>query len=216
VGYVESSLLPNETVVHRARVHGIVLVAPIISLTIWLLGAAIAAAAGVAFLAVIAGLLAAISLLSLLSAVVRRSSTELAVTNKRVIAKVGVLSRRTLEMNISKIENVGVEQGLFARMAGYGTVLVIGTGGTREAFATIGAPMAFRAAVQTQMSDESTPATARADPQLTECAATKFTVRTAGGEQKVYSLPSASAADIAKAMKKLKEGGCTILSIDAG
>jgi uncharacterized membrane protein YdbT with pleckstrin-like domain len=73
-----------------------------------------------------------------------RVSSEFAITNKRVIMKVGLVSRRVLEMNLSKIESVNVDQGVWARMLGYGTITVIGTGGTRETFADISAPMEFR------------------------------------------------------------------------
>jgi uncharacterized membrane protein YdbT with pleckstrin-like domain len=77
-----------------------------------------------------------------------RRTSEYAVTNKRVIAKEGWLSRRTVEMNLPRIESLAVQQGMGGRMLGYGTVDVIGTGGTRERFSRIGAPLEFRRAVQ--------------------------------------------------------------------
>ncbi len=42
-----------------------------------------------------------------------RYADEFAVTNKRVIVKTGLISRRTLEMNLSKIESVNVDQTIF-------------------------------------------------------------------------------------------------------
>ncbi len=72
------------------------------------------------------------------------STSEFAITNKRVIIKVGLISRRTLEMNLSKIESVNVNQGILGRMLGYGTIIIVGTGGTKEPFSCISNPLEFR------------------------------------------------------------------------
>jgi uncharacterized membrane protein YdbT with pleckstrin-like domain len=73
-----------------------------------------------------------------------RLCSEFAITNRRVIIKLGLMSRRTFEMNLSKIESVNVDQSLFGRMLGYGTITIIGTGGTKETFADIAGPIEFR------------------------------------------------------------------------
>jgi uncharacterized membrane protein YdbT with pleckstrin-like domain len=71
-------------------------------------------------------------------------SDEFVVTNKRIIVKTGIFSRRTLEMNLNKIESVNVDQGIVGRMLGYGTITIIGTGGTRESFPDIANAVEFR------------------------------------------------------------------------
>jgi uncharacterized membrane protein YdbT with pleckstrin-like domain len=80
-------------------------------------------------------------------------TSEFAVTTKRVIMKVGWLSRRVLELNLHKIESVNVDQPLLGRLLGYGTITVIGTGGTRETFHRIASPLVFRKAFQEQESE---------------------------------------------------------------
>ncbi|MCX5814164.1 MAG: PH domain-containing protein [Proteobacteria bacterium] len=75
---------------------------------------------------------------------IRRATSEFVITNKRVIVKVGLIRRKTLEMNLQKIESVNVEQGIMARILGYGTVTIVGTGGTRESFTDIRKPLMFR------------------------------------------------------------------------
>jgi uncharacterized membrane protein YdbT with pleckstrin-like domain len=72
------------------------------------------------------------------------STSEFAITNKRIIIKVGLFSRYTLEMNLNKIESINVNQSVLGRMLGYGTIVVIGTGGTKEPFAGISDPITFR------------------------------------------------------------------------
>ena len=63
-----------------------------------------------------------------------RWADEFVVTNKRVIVKTGLISRRTLEMNLNKIESVNVDQSILGRLLNYGTITIIGTGGTKESF----------------------------------------------------------------------------------
>jgi len=70
--------------------------------------------------------------------------SEFGITNKRLIIKTGILSRRTLELNLSKIESVNVNQSILGRILGYGSIGVIGTGGTKEYFVSIKNPLEFR------------------------------------------------------------------------
>lgn len=76
--------------------------------------------------------------------IIDRYTDEFAVTNRRVIVKTGLISRKTLEMNLSKIESVNVDQSIFGRLLGYGTITIIGTGGIRESFPNISEPILFR------------------------------------------------------------------------
>jgi uncharacterized membrane protein YdbT with pleckstrin-like domain len=78
----------------------------------------------------------------------RRASSEFVVTNRRVIIKQGLVQRRTLELNLQKVESIGVSQGFWGRVFGFGSLEVIGTGGTKEIFHAIADPLAFRHAVQ--------------------------------------------------------------------
>jgi uncharacterized membrane protein YdbT with pleckstrin-like domain len=73
-----------------------------------------------------------------------RYSDEFAITNKRIIMKTGLIARRTLELNLSKVESVYVNQSVIGRILGFGDVVIIGTGGTRETFIDIRKPTEFR------------------------------------------------------------------------
>lgn len=89
----------------------------------------------------------------LLAAAVGVKTSELVITDRRVLIKVGFIRRHTFEMFISKIESVAVYQGMMGRLFDYGTVEIRGTGGSSEAFATIAAPLQFRDAIQLVQSD---------------------------------------------------------------
>jgi uncharacterized membrane protein YdbT with pleckstrin-like domain len=97
---------------------------------------------------------AALSCLGLL----KRGVTEMAVTNKRVIVKSGLVDRRTTEILLSRIESVVVDEPAAGRILGYGTVIVRGTGGTPEVFEKIQHPLEFREQVQRQIAGEPKPA----------------------------------------------------------
>src|SRR5258708_5816383 len=76
------------------------------------------------------------------------ATSEFAVTNKRVIIKIGWVRRRTVETMLSKVEGINVDQELVGRLLGYGTLVVTGTGGTKEQFTKIANPFEFRRQVQ--------------------------------------------------------------------
>jgi len=78
----------------------------------------------------------------------QRRLSEFVVTNRRIIIKTGFIARSTLEMNLSKIESVNVEQSVAGRIFNYGSITIIGTGGTRETFHNISRPLDFRKAFQ--------------------------------------------------------------------
>tara|TARA_Y100000385_G_C12965013_1_gene581444 strand:+ start:131 stop:502 length:372 start_codon:yes stop_codon:yes gene_type:complete len=76
--------------------------------------------------------------------IIDRYTDEFVITNKRVIIKTGLISRKTFEMNHTKIESVNVDQGIFGRLLGYGTLRIVGSGGTKEVFPKIQSPLKFR------------------------------------------------------------------------
>jgi membrane protein YdbS with pleckstrin-like domain len=79
---------------------------------------------------------------------ITRATSELVVTNHRVLIKAGWISRHTMEMNRPQIESVDVDQGIIGRSFGYGTVTLVGTGGTEEEFPYIAKPLELRDAIE--------------------------------------------------------------------
>ena len=78
----------------------------------------------------------------------RYLTAEFAVTSKRVMVKDGFLRRRSLELNLTKVESVAVNQSLVRQLLGYGTLRVRGTGTTNETFRGITGAMEFRRQLQ--------------------------------------------------------------------
>ncbi len=89
------------------------------------------------------------SLLTLtIAPMIQRALSEFVITNRRIIIKMGFIARSTFEMNLSKIETVNVDQTVMGRLLNYGSITIIGTGGTKETFHNISQPLEFRKAFQ--------------------------------------------------------------------
>ena len=162
MSYVESNLVPGETVIYQTRLHWIVMLGHIVlgCFVLGLPGALLLYYAisrtgmdnktlhlmeggGVALLVC--------GLVSVLIGMVRRNATEMAVTNRRVVIETGLASRTTIEMLLNKVESIEVNETALGRMLGYGAIVVIGTGGTPEPFHKIAHPLEFRNQVQQQI-----------------------------------------------------------------
>ncbi len=147
--YIDSILEPGEQVRYRSTVSWTIY-APAILLAICALASLIAGAdsqamAGVGWLAAIVFALAAI--VAFLPAWFRRWTTEIAVTDRRIVLKRGLIRRRTVEMNMQKVESVDVDQTLIARLFNYGNVTIRGTGSSFEKLMRIDSPLKLRTTV---------------------------------------------------------------------
>lgn len=94
-----------------------------------------------------AAILAVLAAISFLRAWFVRVSTEIVVTDKRIIHKVGWIARRTEEINITKVETVDVAQGVVGRIFDFGTVLIKGIGGSWEPLRRVASPLQLRNAI---------------------------------------------------------------------
>ena len=131
--YIDSNLTNNERIIRSAKVSwwsqwqmiflGI--------LTIWFM----------------------IGILFFIVAIIRVITTELALTNKRVIAKTGFIRRDTVELRLEKVEGLIINQGIVGRIFNYGTVIVSGTGGIRTPIPFINDPINFRRVVNEFLED---------------------------------------------------------------
>ena len=142
MAYVDSSLLPDEQIVYKATLHWtifwqcwVIILIGIVSLI---------------FQPIVGGLIIFVGLLVGLRKFIEYKTSEFAVTTKRVIIKVGVFRRRTLELLLRQVEAISVEQTVLGRMLGFGSVTLTGTGGVREVFHNISSPFEFRRQIHSQ------------------------------------------------------------------
>lgn len=145
MSYVDRNLLEGEQAIYRGRLHSIIFLPPI---ALAVLGAVLAWYLASWYVAAVALILV---ILIAFPRFVRFASSEFAVTNKRVIVKTGLVYRQTLELVLAKLETIRVEQTVPGRLLNYGTIIVTGTGGTKEPFKDIANPLEFRRQVQSQL-----------------------------------------------------------------
>lgn len=122
--YVDSVLINGESVLHRGRV------------SLW--PQAWKILLGILLLAV------GVGLIFLVWVWIIYKTTEIAITNKRIIAKFGLISRSTIEINLPKVESVQVDQSVMGRILDYGTIIVAGAGTPSLSIAGAADPLEFR------------------------------------------------------------------------
>ena|SRR5450631_3853581 len=159
MSYIDRSLLEGERVVYRTRLHWLMVIGPVFFTTIVM--APIAWFLWTGTWSSYVWIPIAIWLVVLAAAVIKRQSSDFAATNKRVMMKVGVFRSRSVELLLNKIEAIAVNQSLAGRMFGYGDIEVTGSGGTKEEFANIQAPLEFRRAVQSVTDAQTQPPLAK-------------------------------------------------------
>jgi uncharacterized membrane protein YdbT with pleckstrin-like domain len=122
--YVDRVLIADERVLHRGNLS-------LIPYAGWIL-------LGIATAVIVVGL-------AILAWVwIKVKTTEIAITNKRVIAKFGFISRSTVEINLAKVESIQVDQSLAGRMFNYGTVIISGAGNPVAPITDVADPLEFR------------------------------------------------------------------------
>lgn len=144
MSYVDRILEPGEAVRYRTT----------ISWTVYAKAFVVAFAAmaltwfglqsGLYWLFLVSGALGVIALAAFLQGALRRAATEIAVTDRRIVFKRGLIRRHTVEMNMTKVESVDVDQTLLGRLFDYGDVTVRGTGSSLERLRFIDAPLRLR------------------------------------------------------------------------
>lgn len=149
MSYIDENLMAGERVVFRTRMHWIAFFSPVAMLGfgVWIIGASAMIGSMAVLLGLVLGAAAAADYVS----------AEYGVTTRRVLIKTGILRRRSVETLLSKVETISVNQGLLGRVLGYGSIVVGGTGGSRETFARVVDPIGLRRHVQEQIEGGTTP-----------------------------------------------------------
>jgi uncharacterized membrane protein YdbT with pleckstrin-like domain len=145
VSYIDENLLPDEHVVYRADLHCIIFARAILVLVVGLVLVFVPRIAQASVVVLLIGVV------MLVPPFVAYRTTELGVTNKRVIVKTGLFRRRTLELLLRQVEAILVDQSLLGRLFGFGSITLTGTGGVREIFHRVRDPLELRRRIQGQV-----------------------------------------------------------------
>lgn len=155
MSYIDNNLLTDEHVVYRTHLHWIIFSRSIL----WLLLAFVLYFLYVTYMPLstqkysqfVIAIPLIIAILEAIPKLVLYNTSEFGVTDKRVIVKTGFIRVNSSENFLQKVENIQVNQSIGGRILGYGTIIIIGTGGTQEPFHLIHDPLMFRKQVQEQV-----------------------------------------------------------------
>jgi uncharacterized membrane protein YdbT with pleckstrin-like domain len=143
MSYIDQNLMAGEQVIYKGKLHWVLFVPAVSVLILGLLLLAVNGTVG--------GIVIALAVIDLIIAYLNYTTSEFGVTNKRIMIKVGIIRRHSLETLLKKVESITVNQTIIGRMLGYGTIVVSGTGGTPEPFHKISNPLEFRKQVNEQI-----------------------------------------------------------------
>lgn len=165
MSYVQKVLQQGEKVIYQAKLSWVMylpgLLVLIAAAAVFGLGRAIF---GDTYWADIVSLIiAAIGLYMVAAEWFERWTTEIAITDRRIIFKRGFIRRDTIEMSVEKVESVDVNQSLLGRLLDYGNITIRGTGTGFAPLRSIDSPLDFRSHVTGLP-----PKTSEADPAPTE------------------------------------------------
>ena len=150
MGYVTKNLMQEEQVIYMSKIHWAVFLTPVTWILVSRVMASAAETANTAdptsgdIVPIVANIMLIWGVYGLLVALIYKWTTEMAVTSKRIIAKQGLIRRKTTELNHSKVESFAVDQSILGRILGYGTVTIQGTGGVQTPIKGIDDPLTFR------------------------------------------------------------------------
>ncbi len=145
MSYVEKNLTANEQIIQKAKIHWFIYFGSILTFCFGVYLVSLPELGGWG------AFLITLSLVLFLEAWVKKKTTELAVTNKRVIAKYGLIARKTIELNLNKVEGLDIDQGIMGRIFNFGNVVIGGTGGKKSPIKFIHQPLEFRKTVNEQI-----------------------------------------------------------------
>ena len=147
MSYIEKNLMNNESVIYQGKLHWVIFLWPIIWFVVSIIFFSGASDAGMG----VGVWLIFIAIITSIVSFINYKTSEFGITNKRVIVKVGFIRRNSLEVLLNKVEGIQVSQGILGRILGFGSIIVSGTGGSKDPFDKISAPLEFRKKVQEQI-----------------------------------------------------------------
>lgn len=144
MGYINKNLISGEEIAYKAKIHWAIYAPSIVCFILAILILNNDSPENERGQRIIGIMLILFSIWMAIKSFFYKISTELAVTNKRVIAKTGLIRRNTIELNHSKVESYSVNQSILGRIFGFGTIIISGTGGVKNPIRNIDSPLEFR------------------------------------------------------------------------
>jgi uncharacterized membrane protein YdbT with pleckstrin-like domain len=160
MSYIDETLMKDEEIIYRTKPHWVIFSPAIGWLVLAILILYLAPRYHFATMNIfsfytltdILGIIVLIiAIISGLAAYINYQTSEYGITNRRILMKVGFISRTTLEILLQCIESIQVYQSIPGRIFGYGSIVISGIGGSKDPFSNIPDPLLFRQHAQEEL-----------------------------------------------------------------
>lgn len=140
--------MTDSNIVYQARLHWILFLWPVVLLCL-------ATYLGMSFtpLRPVAGFIAAFALLWGIMFWMTYQFSLLTIKKKQIILRTGILVRQTVDIPLNKIESIDIRQSLLGSMLHYGSLVIIGTGGSRQSINFLSKPLTCRRYIEQLLHD---------------------------------------------------------------
>jgi uncharacterized membrane protein YdbT with pleckstrin-like domain len=140
----------HQKIVYQARLHWVLFIWPIVFfiLSAWL-GIRFPSFHDVSIFLMVLGLLWSVLMW------LTYQFSSLTIKEKQVILRTGILVRQTIDVPLSKIESIDIRQSIIGSLFKYGSLVITGTGGTRQSITYIARPLTCRRHIEQLMHAES-------------------------------------------------------------
>jgi uncharacterized membrane protein YdbT with pleckstrin-like domain len=150
MGYVENNLMNDEVVVYKASLHWALFLSTVFWALLTIAAAVYSYVSGDKDFITVSFILLGFTLIAFFNAFIKKYTSEYIITNRRLILKRGLISRKSVELYLAKCEGISIDQGILGRILGYGT-LITTTGGVTNKFRKIKDPIIFRNHINAQV-----------------------------------------------------------------
>ena len=150
MSYVSEILQPSEKILSIGKLHWMIYLPAIMWMIVGVITVSVLGLVSGLLALIVSGVICFIAVVLAVKEWIHQWVTEIAITDRRVIYKTGLIRRRTAEMNMKQIESVDVDQSVVGRLLNYGSVYIRGTGEGLEHLHYISSPLSLRNAITAQ------------------------------------------------------------------
>lgn len=159
MSYIQQNLLKNEKIIYFTPLHWIIFALPTALFAATILLSAFSPLLFPGYFPFLKIRMATLvifvclgsAIISGMGAFIRYTTSEYGITTKRVMIKTGWISRISLELFLNRVEAIYVDQSILGRILNYGSLRIVGTGGTQDPFFYVPNPLKFRKVAQEQV-----------------------------------------------------------------
>lgn len=138
--------MDNQHVVYQARLHWVLFIWPVLflALGLWANYTFVSLHEVGLFVVVMAALWGILVWLTY-------QFSSLTIKKKQVILRTGILVRQTIDIPLNKIESIDIRQSILGSLFKYGSIVITGTGGTRQWMTYVARPLTCRRHIEQLM-----------------------------------------------------------------